>query len=190
MKVSYEESLANYFGLQRRGGLGNRSVLSVRAKGKRRPAIELPVFQLNRGTTSLCRSCCVRKKATSSVPLLARCERTRRSPRTCVCVEIPNACALLNNGREVPSASGAKPHGCSFLERPTNLSEGNVGMNAFGKSDDFVVLSTQVYNAATAVAESVEGRRSPKGSLAELSPMLRTQSRIKHQLEWHGKHDW
>ena len=33
MKVSYEESLANSFGLQRRGGSGNRSVLSVRAKG-------------------------------------------------------------------------------------------------------------------------------------------------------------
>jgi len=33
MQVSYEESLANDFGLQRRGGSGNRSVLSVRAKG-------------------------------------------------------------------------------------------------------------------------------------------------------------
>ncbi len=33
MKVSYEESVANYFGLQRRGGPGDRSVLSVRAKG-------------------------------------------------------------------------------------------------------------------------------------------------------------
>jgi len=33
MKVSYEESLANYFGLQRRGGPGDRTVLSVRAKG-------------------------------------------------------------------------------------------------------------------------------------------------------------
>ena len=92
--------------------------------------------------------------------------------------------------REIPSASGAKPLCGSLLERPTNLSEGNVGMNAVGKSDDFVVLSTQVHKAATAVAESVEGRRSPKGSLAELSPMLRTQSRIEHQLEWHGNHDW
>ena len=92
--------------------------------------------------------------------------------------------------REIPSASGAKPPGGSLLERPTNLSEGNVGMNAVGESDDFVVLSTQVNKAATAVAESVEGRRSPKGSFAELSPMLRTQSRIAHQLEWHGNHDW
>jgi hypothetical protein len=29
MQVSYEEDLANHFGLQRRGGSGNRSVLSV-----------------------------------------------------------------------------------------------------------------------------------------------------------------
>jgi len=91
--------------------------------------------------------------------------------------------------REIPSASGAKPLSGSLLERPTNLTEGNVGMNAFGKSDNFVVLSMQVNKAATAVAESVEGRRSPKGSLAELSPMFLTQSRIEHQLEWHGKHD-
>jgi hypothetical protein len=63
-------------------------------------------------------------------------------------------------------------------------------MNADGKSDDFVVLSTQMNKAATAVAESVEGRRSPKGSLTDLPPMLRTQSRIKHHLEWHDDHDW
>ena len=55
-------------------------------------------------------------------------------------------------------------------------------MNAVGKSDDFVVLSTQVNKAATAGAESVEGRKSPKGSFAELSPMLRTQRRIEHQI--------
>ena len=35
MKVSYEESVANYFGLQRRGGPGDRSVLSVRAGGEK-----------------------------------------------------------------------------------------------------------------------------------------------------------
>ena len=92
--------------------------------------------------------------------------------------------------REVPSASGAKPLGGSLLERPTNLSEGNVGMNAFGNSDDFVVPSTRANKTATAAAESVEERKSPKGSLAELSPMLRTQRRIEHQLEWHGNHDW
>jgi len=100
------------------------------------------------------------------------------------------ACVLWKTGREAPSAAGAKPFIGSLLERPTNLSEGNVGMNAFGKSDDFIVLWTLVNNAATAVAESVEGRSSPKGSSAEPSPMLRTPSRIEHQLEWHGNHDW
>ena len=37
-------------------------------------------------------------------------------------------------------------------------------MNADGKSDDFVVLTTQANKTATVVAESVEERRSPKGS--------------------------
>ena len=41
MKVSYEEGLANRFGLARRGGFGNGPVLSVRSQGERRPAIEL-----------------------------------------------------------------------------------------------------------------------------------------------------
>jgi len=48
-------------------------------------------------------------------------------------------------------------------------------------SDDFVVPSTRANKTATTAAGPVEGRRSPKGSLAELSPMLRTQSRIEHQ---------
>jgi len=56
------------------------------------------------------------------------------------------------------SASGAKPHCGTLLGRPTNLSEGNVSTNAFGKSDDFEVLSTQVNKAATVVAESIGGK--------------------------------
>jgi len=108
---------------------------------------------------------------------------TAESENLCMRGDSKRACVLRKTGREMPSASGAKPHGGSLLERPTNLSEGNVGMNALGNSDDFVVPSTQVNNAATAVAESVEGSRSPKGSLAELSPMLRTPSRIEHQLD-------
>jgi len=54
------------------------------------------------------------------------------------------ACVLLKTGREVPSASGAKPLGGSLLERPTNLSGGNVGMNAVGHSDDFVWSGTPI----------------------------------------------
>lgn len=41
MKVSYEKSLANRLGLQRRCDGGNNVVLSVRIGGQRRPAIEL-----------------------------------------------------------------------------------------------------------------------------------------------------
>ena len=41
MKVSYEDDLANCFAPQRSGVLGDRFVLSVRAKGKCRPGIEL-----------------------------------------------------------------------------------------------------------------------------------------------------
>jgi hypothetical protein len=69
-----------------------------------------------------------------------------------------------------------------------NLTEGTVNMYAGGKSDDFVVPSTRANKAATAVAESVEERRSPKGSVAELLPMSRTPSRIQHHLEWHDGH--
>jgi hypothetical protein len=62
-------------------------------------------------------------------------------------------------------------------------------MNADGKSDDFVVPSTRVNQAATAVAESVEERKSPKGSIAELPSMFQTPSWIKHPSERHGNHD-
>ena len=75
------------------------------------------------------------------------------------------------------------------MERSANLSEGTADMNADGKSDDFVVPSTRVNKAATAVAESVEERKSPKGSIAELPSMFQTLCWIQHPLEWHGTHD-
>ena len=53
MKVSYVESLANCYGLHRRCGEGNRSVLSVRQGGKRRPAIELRNLNFRVPTWSL-----------------------------------------------------------------------------------------------------------------------------------------
>ena len=73
MKVSYEENLANYFGLQRRGG--PRSVLSVRAKGNAGQPLSFDI------TTFVCRSCPERKKATPSLPFMARHRRARRSLR-------------------------------------------------------------------------------------------------------------
>ena len=42
-------------------------------------------------TTFACRSCPGLEKATSSLPLMARYRRTRRSLRTCACVDIPSA---------------------------------------------------------------------------------------------------
>ena len=62
--------------------------------------------------------------------------------------------------REIPSAPWRRRQG-----RPANLTEGTAGMYADGKSDDFVVLSTRANKAATAVAESVEERESPKGTV-------------------------
>jgi hypothetical protein len=53
MKVSYEESLANCFGLLRRCGDGNVPVLNVWNGGKRRPAIELRNLNFRVPTRSL-----------------------------------------------------------------------------------------------------------------------------------------
>ena len=85
MKVSYEEGIANHFGLQRRDGSGDRSVLSVRAKENAGQLLSSEI------TISVCRSCPDLEKATSLLPSLARHQRTRRSLGTCACVDIPNA---------------------------------------------------------------------------------------------------
>ena len=61
MKVSHEEGLADNFGLQGRGGPGDRNVLSVRAKGNAGQPLSSDI------TTFVCRSCCVREKAISGV---------------------------------------------------------------------------------------------------------------------------
>jgi hypothetical protein len=63
MKVSYEEDLANRFGLQRRGDSGNGIVLSVRAKGNAGQLLSSDI------TSFVCRSCPDSEKATSCVPI-------------------------------------------------------------------------------------------------------------------------
>jgi hypothetical protein len=63
MKVSYEEDLANRFGLQRRGDSGNGIVLSVRAKGNAGQLLSSDI------TPFVCRSCPDSEKATSCVPI-------------------------------------------------------------------------------------------------------------------------
>jgi hypothetical protein len=66
MKVSYEERLANYFGLRRWCDSGNNIVLSVRAGGS--------VGQLSSSeiSTSRCRPCHGKGKAIPVTPLSAR----------------------------------------------------------------------------------------------------------------------
>jgi len=74
--------------------------------------------------------------------------------------------------REIPTVSNS-----SELERSANATGGTADMYADGKSDDFVVLSTRANKAAAAVAESVEERESPKGSIVDLPRTFRTQRR-------------
>ncbi len=63
-----------------------------------------------------------------------------------------------------------------------NLSEGTMGTHADRKSDGFIVLSTLANKAAAAVAESVEERKSPKGSIVDLLRPFRTQRRAWRHL--------
>jgi hypothetical protein len=91
-----------------------------------------------------------------------------------------------HENREIPSVPRTAPEG-NLQGRSANLSEGTADMNADGKSDDFVVPLTRTNKAATAVAEPAEERKSPKGSVTELSPMSQTLSWIWHQSEQHGK---
>ena len=74
------------------------------------------------------------------------------------------------------------------FERSANLTEGAADMNANGKSDDFIVPTKRANKAEASVTEFVEGRKSPNGSVTELSSMLRTPSRTTHPWERHGGH--
>ena len=68
MKVSYEEGLANHFGLRRRCDRGNKVVLSVRAGGSVGQLLNSEI------RTSRCRPCHVKGKAIPSTPRMARCD--------------------------------------------------------------------------------------------------------------------
>ncbi len=103
-------------------------------------------------------------------------------------VESKTWCMYENSkreNREILSAStgqdGMVRHA---VERSENVTDGNADMHADRKSDDFVVLSTRVNKAAAAVAESVEERESPKGSIVVLPWTFRTPSRASRHL--HG----
>jgi hypothetical protein len=68
MKVSYEEDLANHFGLRRRCDCGNNVVLSVRAGGSVGQLLSSEI------RTSMCRPCHSKGKATPVTPPSARCD--------------------------------------------------------------------------------------------------------------------
>lgn len=171
MKESYSEVLARHAGPKPYADDGN--VVGVAwATGKHRPSIELrnqsfrvpTLFRQGEGNIASCAT--------------GKCEvDTAESKTWCMCGN------SKRENREIPSAPRLKSR-----RRLVNLTEGTTNVYAGGKSDDFVVPSTRANKTATAVAESVEERRSPKGSVAELPPMFRTLSRIKHHLERHDGH--
>ncbi len=81
--------------------------------------------------------------------------------------------------REIPLAPWRRRRG-----RLVNLTEGTANMYADGKSDDSIVPSTRANKAATAVAESVEERESPKGTVVHPPWTSQTQCRARRHL--HG----
>jgi len=116
------------------------------------------------------------EKATPSLPILGKAATGAAESETlCMCGH------SKRENREIPSIPAFDP---SNAGRLANLSEGTAGMDVDGKSDDFVVPSTRANQAATAVAESVEERESPKGSIVDSLWMHRAQNRTLRQL--HG----
>ena len=99
MKVSLEENLTNRFGLQRRGGLGNRFVLSVRAKGNAGRVL-IPEI-----TPSVSRSCPDLEKATSQLPYW---QGSRGHGGVCD----PVLHAWTSQSQEPGGPVGTHPHAC------------------------------------------------------------------------------
>lgn len=99
----YEEGVAYHFGLRRRCDCGNNVVLSVRAGGKRRPAIELR----NQFFVPCVDRVLPWGRQHSVYRYQARCTGARRSLRTCACVAIPNA--RTGNSHRFPVQSPERP---------------------------------------------------------------------------------
>ena len=160
MKESYGEKLAIHIGLDPYADDGN--VVGVAwVRGTDRLGIlssEILIF--------VCRPCPVMGKTTR----LAASRRVAK--RHGGVVEPSMSGNFKRENREILSAPRRERRG-----RPVNLSEGKTGMHADRKSDDFIVLSTRANKSAAAVAESVEERKSPKGSIVDLLRTYRTQRR-------------
>ena len=173
MKESYREDLASRSGLEPYAADGDiGGVASVR--GNVGQLLNSEIF------TFACRSYPVMEKATSSPPRMARWPTDA--------AESKNLCMRGHSkreNREIPSV----PRSCRG--RLANLSEGTANMYADGKSDDSILLSTRANKAATAVAESVEERESPKGTV------VFRHGRPGHSagkgvtcMAWHDNDDW
>ena len=175
MKESYKEDLANHFGLEPYAVDGNiGGVASARGSVGQSLSSEILTFA--------CRSCPVMEKATPGPPLMARWSSDAAESEN-----LSMRGHFKRENREIPLVPfcGRWPE----EGRSENLSEGTADMNADGKSDDFVVLSTRANKTATAVAESAEERKSPNGSVIELSRMSQALNWNRHQSSRHDNHD-
>ncbi len=140
MKESYRENLASCSGLEPYADDGNVvGVASARGNAGQLSSSEI--------ITSVCRPGPDMGKATSSIPLMARDRRTRRSQRTCACADIPSA--RTGRSQEFPRRLGT-------LERSENAPGGTADMHAHGKSDDPIVPARRANKTGTPAAESVE----------------------------------
>jgi len=95
-----------------------------------------------------------------------------------------------NFKRENRETVGTSQGTIALWERSANASGGTADMRVNGESDGSIVPTKRANKAGTPVAELVEERESPKGSIAELSSKFQTQSWIQHQSERHDSHDW
>ena len=77
--------------------------------------------------------------------------------------ESKNLSMRRNSKRESPEIS-ASASNHAIVERSENASGGTADMHVSGKSDDFVVPTKLANKTGTPVADSMEGRRSPKSS--------------------------
>ena len=84
MKESYEEDLANHFGLEPCAGDGNIAGVAS-ARGNTGWPLSSPCYNRN-GITFVCRSCPDLEKATSSLPLVGEARAdTAESETLCMC---------------------------------------------------------------------------------------------------------
>ena len=165
MKESYDEELAIHIGLNPYADDGNVvGVASARGTG-RLGTLSSEIL------TFVCRPCPVMGK-TTRLGSLWRVSKWHGGV-----VEPSMSENFKRENREILSAPRRKRRG-----RSANLSEGTAGTHADRKSDDFIVLSTRANKAAAAVAESVEERKSPKGSIVDLLRTSRTPRRAWRHL--------